>query len=43
MSTGIRAVDRYIGNLQTGRVVTVFARTGGGKTTFGLQVAANLV
>ena len=43
MSTGIRVIDRYIGNLQTGRVVTVFARTGAGKTTFGLQVAANLV
>ena len=25
MSTGIRVIDRYIGNLQTGRVVTVFA------------------
>ncbi len=33
MSTGIRVIDRYIGNLQTGRVVTVFARTGAGKTT----------
>ena len=42
MSTGIRVIDRYIGNLQTGRVVTVFARTGAGKTTF-LSILCGLI
>lgn len=36
-------LDKYLGNFQKGRLVTVFARSGVGKTTFSLQLAANMI
>ena len=43
---GIRSelvyLDKYLGNFQKGRLITVFARSGVGKTTFSLQLASNM-
>ena len=36
-------LDKYLGNFQKGRLITVFARSGVGKTTFSLQLAANMI
>lgn len=35
-------LDKYLGNFQKGRLITVFARSGVGKTTFSIQVASNM-
>lgn len=42
MKSGLTYLDKYLGNFQKGRLVTVFARSGVGKTTFSLQLAANM-
>ena len=41
--SGFMNVDKYLGNFQKGRLVTVFARSGVGKSTFALQIANNMV
>lgn len=43
MSSGFVHLDKYLGNFQKGRLITVFARSGVGKTTFSLQLASNMV
>lgn len=42
ISSGLLYVDKYLGNFQKGRLITVFARSGVGKTTFSLQLASNM-
>ena len=42
ISSGLIYLDSYLGNFQRGRLVTIFARSGVGKTTFSLQIAANM-
>ncbi|OPF52518.1 hypothetical protein BH721_04485 [Clostridium baratii] len=41
--TGLNTLDRTIGNLQRGRLVTLFARSGVGKSTVAIQIALNLI
>ena len=40
--SGLVYLDKYLGNFQRGRLITVFARSGVGKTTFSLQLASNM-
>lgn len=40
--SGLVYLDKYLGNFQKGRLITVFARSGVGKTTFSLQLASNM-
>lgn len=40
--SGLDDLDNNIGNLQRGRLITVFARSGIGKSTFAIQIALNL-
>lgn len=42
IKSGLLYVDKYLGNFQKGRLITVFARSGVGKTTFSLQLASNM-
>ena len=42
IKSGLMYLDRYLGNFQKGRLITVFARSGVGKTTFSLQIASNM-
>ncbi|WP_195989455.1 DnaB-like helicase C-terminal domain-containing protein [Clostridium sp. D53t1_180928_C8] len=42
MKSGFINIDKYLGNFQKGRLITVFARSGVGKTTFSLQLASNM-
>lgn len=41
--TGLNTLDSTIGNLQRGRLVTLFARSGIGKSTLAIQIALNLI
>lgn len=41
--TGLYKLDETIGNLQRGRLVTLFARSGIGKSTLAIQIALNLI
>ena len=43
MKSGFIYLDKLLGNFQRGRLITVFARSGVGKTTFSLQLASNMV
>lgn len=43
IKSGFINLDNYLGNFQKGRLITVFARSGVGKTTFSLQLAANMI
>lgn len=43
MKSGFIYLDKLLGNFQKGRLITVFARSGVGKTTFSLQLASNMV
>lgn len=38
----LNTLDKYLGNFQKGRLITIFARSGVGKTTFSLQLASNM-
>lgn len=40
--TDLYALDEVLGNLQRGRLITIFARSGIGKSTFAIQMALNL-
>ena len=40
--SGLVYLDKYLGNFQKGRLITIFARSGVGKTTFSLQLASNM-
>ena len=42
ISSGFRNLDKYLGNFRKGRLITIFSRSGIGKTTFSLQLAANM-
>ena len=42
ISSGLLYVDKYIGNFQKKRLITVFARSGVGKSTFSVQIAGNM-
>ena len=42
ISSGLLYVDKYLGNFQKKRLITVFARSGVGKSTFSVQIAANM-
>lgn len=42
IKSGLLYVDKYLGNFQKGRLITIFARSGVGKTTFSLQLASNM-
>lgn len=42
ISSGFLYVDKYLGNFQKKRLITVFARSGVGKSTFSVQAAANM-
>lgn len=42
LSSGLLYIDKYLGNFQKKRLITVFARSGVGKSTFALQVAGNM-
>lgn len=42
ISSGLVYLDKYLGNFQKGRLITIFARSGVGKTTFSLQLACNM-
>lgn len=42
IKSGLVYLDKYLGNFQKGRLITVFARSGVGKTTFSLQLASNM-
>lgn len=42
MKCGFVNLDKILGNFQKGRLITIFARSGVGKTTFSLQVAMNI-
>ena len=41
--TGLYKLDETIGNLQRGRLITLFARSGIGKSTLAIQMALNLI
>lgn len=41
--TGLYRLDETIGNLQRGRLITLFARSGIGKSTLAIQMALNLI
>ena len=43
IKSGFYYIDKYLGNFQKGRLITVFARSGVGKSTFSIQAAANMV
>lgn len=40
--SGLDVLDDSLGNLQRGRLITIFARSGIGKSTFAIQMALNL-
>lgn len=42
ISSNLTQIDKYLGNFQKGRLITVFARSGVGKTTFSIQIASNM-
>lgn len=42
IESGLLYVDKYLGNFQKKRLITVFARSGVGKSTFSVQIAANM-
>lgn len=42
IKSNLTYIDKYLGNFQKGRLVTVFARSGVGKTTFSIQIASNM-
>ena len=42
IKSGFPKLDRTLGNFRKGRLITVFARSGVGKTTFSLQIALNM-
>ena len=42
IESNLTYIDKYLGNFQKGRLVTVFARSGVGKTTFSIQIASNM-
>ncbi|GAB6169559.1 replicative DNA helicase [Clostridium carnis] len=41
--SGLEKIDSVLGNFQRGRLITIFARSGVGKSTMALQIAANMV
>lgn len=43
IKSGFYYIDKYLGNFQKGRLITIFARSGVGKSTFSIQAAANMV
>ena len=43
ISCGFKSLDKALGNFQKQRLITIFARSGVGKSTFGIQIAGNML
>ena len=41
--SGLNSLDKVLGNFQCGRMITLFARSGVGKSTVAMQIALNMI